>query len=150
MSKPWEQLEGESDAAYVRFLAYRNLGPRRSIDSAYKTTARKSDKTVQANGQWTDDSRFYNWVARAKAWDIYNLEIYGQDVVVNFMDILRMATEQTLSALKSTKPDNWPSILDSIQMLGNYVTPEAIKSIQSTRDSIESGEQPKQLNPPSK
>jgi hypothetical protein len=31
----WEQHEGESDEAYVRFQYYRHLGPTRSLTTAY-------------------------------------------------------------------------------------------------------------------
>jgi hypothetical protein len=33
--KPWDQLEGESDESYARFLIYRSLGPARTLLLGY-------------------------------------------------------------------------------------------------------------------
>lgn len=46
--KAWEQLPDEPDSAYARFLMYRNLGPARSIDAAFKTTATKRNKGARS------------------------------------------------------------------------------------------------------
>jgi hypothetical protein len=40
--QPWEQQPGEPDAAYVRFLVYRNLGPGRTLRLASATLTGRS------------------------------------------------------------------------------------------------------------
>src|SRR5262249_28786381 len=42
--KPWDQQPDEPDAAYSRFLMYRNLGPARTLDAAFANFLRAGGK----------------------------------------------------------------------------------------------------------
>jgi hypothetical protein len=46
----WEQLKDENNLHYSWFLAYRNLGPTRTLERAYRVI--KGDETVSLPGNW--------------------------------------------------------------------------------------------------
>lgn len=60
--EPWERKDGESAAAFAAFVAYRDLGPARSVTKM----ARQLEKSRSLLGRW---SRKYAWVMRAAAYD---------------------------------------------------------------------------------
>jgi len=61
--KPWEQLPGESGAAYAAFRAYRDLGPGRSFVGAARLLGRHESLL----GRW---GKRHRWRERAWAWDV--------------------------------------------------------------------------------
>jgi hypothetical protein len=65
MSASWERQPGETEAAYVAFCSYRDLGAERSLNAAYSTDGKR------APGQWAKWSAQNQWVARAEAYDDY-------------------------------------------------------------------------------
>lgn len=65
MNASWERQPKETEAAYVAFCAYRDLGVDRSLSAAY------SDAGKRAPGQWAKWSSANIWVARAEAYDDY-------------------------------------------------------------------------------
>ncbi len=73
--EPWLQRNGETAEAYAAFSVYRDLGPRRSIDKAYrqhlgnKRATEVSELTMRASGRWTTWSVIFAWQARAFAYD---------------------------------------------------------------------------------
>jgi hypothetical protein len=73
--EPWLQRKGETAEAYAAFSIYRDLGPRRSIDRAYrqhlgnKRATDVSELTMRAAGRWTSWSVVYSWQPRALAYD---------------------------------------------------------------------------------
>src|SRR5262249_5670477 len=75
-NKPWDQRPDEPDPAFVRFLIYRDLGPGRSLIQAYLAFLRLLDGSTEGverrsiPGQWYRDSRQWEWVRRARAWDV--------------------------------------------------------------------------------
>lgn len=130
--KAWDQLPGESDAAYARFLTYRNLGPSRSLESAYQV-ASKSVKSRRASGQWFKDSRLFDWSRRAEAWDIEMLSQHGREVVLNFVEGLQIIARKALEALKQdgNKPLDWSAALAAITAIGAFIPGEAVQAVQS-------------------
>src|SRR5579871_3562506 len=90
---PWDQQPEEPDAAYARFLVYRNLGPSRSIDAAYHSAGAinaeaKRSKAKRASSTWFLEASQWNWQARAEAWDVFMLLASGQRVVTRFIAAL--------------------------------------------------------------
>ena len=67
--KPWEQMPGESGAAYAAFLAYRNMGATRT----YVATARSLRRHESLMRRWATRHR---WQERAWRWDVQQA---GQD-----------------------------------------------------------------------
>lgn len=75
LEQPWLQLKGEGNEAYAAFCVYRDMGPSRSIDSAYrqqlsnKRATPVSGLSMRASGRWTAWSTIYEWGLRALAYD---------------------------------------------------------------------------------
>jgi hypothetical protein len=61
--KPWEQIPGESGPAYAAFLAYREMGARRT----YVATARSLRRHESLMRRWAARHR---WPERAWRWDV--------------------------------------------------------------------------------
>lgn len=61
--QPWEQQPTETARAYQGFLAYRDVGPDRSIAE----TARQLGKSAPLLYRW---SRQHRWAERSYAWDL--------------------------------------------------------------------------------
>lgn len=59
---PWDPQPGESARAFQAFVAYRDLGPDRSLTKAGEMLG-KNTTTI---GQWSSK---FGWVERARAWD---------------------------------------------------------------------------------
>lgn len=148
MSERWEQLTDEPDAAYARFLVYRNMGVARSLDAAYRLTnpltesASKRVKTRRvktatpdtrrANGQWAKDCRDYHWDERAKQWDIETLNDVGKAVVVKYVNALDLAIARILQALANEKmqPRGWAQVIETLTILGNFIPQETVAAVR--------------------
>lgn len=65
---PWDRREGESTPAYEAFCAYRDAGRERTLLGAYRE--RKPD-AKQLCGQWSDWSRDWDWLERARSYDAH-------------------------------------------------------------------------------
>jgi hypothetical protein len=140
----WEQHEGEPGKAYERFLFYRDLGPTRSLDAAYEAyinseafeapntksleKASRGIKRYRAPGQWREDCVTYQWVFRANQWDIFMLSVAGKSVISDFYKLLAVMTNQTLETMRKGQlvPVTYGQALEGLQILGNYVSPEAV------------------------
>lgn len=123
----WEQLHGESNLHYSWFLAYRNLGPARSLDRAY--AAFKRDETLQAPGNWADASARLCWPERATAWDVHVLTEAGAAVVVRFVDAMRELAEQTIRGLREYPPASFSEALRAMEALSQLIPAEAIAAL---------------------
>ncbi len=143
--KPWDKQLDESDAAYSRFLTYRNLGPARSIDAAYFEAA-KGDKKQQevevsgrASGQWMRDSVTYRWVERSQAWDIENLVVHGERIITAYLASLDNITRKTLAYLtdESNQPDNWESAVKTLELISKVVSGESAAELYRARSERE-------------
>lgn len=66
----WEQQPGETDAAYLAFEAYRDLGPSRNVTQAYRVRYDKPDAT-QPNGTFREWAKRFEWKDRAQSFDLY-------------------------------------------------------------------------------
>jgi hypothetical protein len=102
-----ERLPDESAAAYARFLAYRNLGPARTLDAAYRAFrgVPEGSKRCRRPGQWQRESVQFNWAARALA----------------------------ALALKATKPNGWAEALEALKILGAFVPHEVIQAVSKAQ-----------------
>jgi hypothetical protein len=76
--KPWLQQDGESVKAYKGFTLYRDQGIGRSRERAYEMYAglgpntRKNGDLPPYFGKW---SKMWNWLERARAYDVYMMEL---------------------------------------------------------------------------
>ena len=66
---PWDHRPDETPRAYAAFAVYRDLGPGRSLNAAYRSQghARRSRSAT-----WQGWFRTYEWAARAEAFDYEN------------------------------------------------------------------------------
>ena len=70
---PWDRLPGETGTQYAHFLAYRDLGPSRSIRRAYRRTRPRLEGHPQGGKRevpgsfWALAAR-HRWKERAGAW----------------------------------------------------------------------------------
>lgn len=70
MSNTWERQDNESNLWYNRFDVFRLLGPRRSIERAFKTCKETDALTADRPGAiWYTTAKLSNWRQRAEAWD---------------------------------------------------------------------------------
>ena len=60
--QPWERMDGEGAERWAAFLAYRDLGPGRSVVRA----AEQVGKSLSLLERWSADN---DWVDRVQAWD---------------------------------------------------------------------------------
>lgn len=66
-----ERIPGEGARAFNAFLAYRDLGPERSIDKAYRVATQQQESSRRASGTWMNWAAQFEWVERARAYDGY-------------------------------------------------------------------------------
>ena len=71
MLNPWERQPGESPQAYAAWCVYRDSGPDRSINGAYRTAAGHQGGAKKAPGQWKKWSVIHDWPARAAVYDAH-------------------------------------------------------------------------------
>jgi hypothetical protein len=134
----WNRRPDEPDAAYVRFLIYRNLGPVRSLEAAYRKfmedlgeiDAAKSCESLPVSGQWFKDSRSFDWVRRARAWDIAVFSEVGREAVIALGHYTRALAIKGLEALaNSSGPENWKAHLETLHALCTIIPPEIISAL---------------------
>lgn len=135
---PWDQQADESAAAYRRFLVYRDLGPARSLSAAYQLAqpgrkkATKGNKKQRVSGQWTSDCARYDWVARARAWDVAQLADRGQNAVVGFVAALEAYTLKVVEGLQSAaRPRSWQQLTDALHVLSQLIPAETIQALHA-------------------
>ena len=75
MSQPWERREGETPKAFAAFCVYRDMGPKRSLEKAWRE--QNGNKTGAMPGFWRDWSAKYNWGRRV---DLYDEHLSGVSV----------------------------------------------------------------------
>lgn len=126
----WEQLEGEKSQHYSWFLAYRNLGPARTLERAYR--AIKGDETLNLPGNWAELSARHRWVERATAWDVYVLSEAGARVVSLFVAAMEALALATLEGLATHRPKNFGESLAGLEALGGLVPAETVEAVQQT------------------
>jgi hypothetical protein len=124
--KPWLQRWDEPEESFARFLHYRNLGPCRSLNEAYRV-ASNGDKLCRATGQWGDDSRKYKWVKRAAAWDVHKLSKAGDKIVMSYVALVEKIIAKALAFVDTCGPERWPDVLSAVKMLNGFITYDALK-----------------------
>jgi hypothetical protein len=126
--KPWDQLPEEPDKAYAAFLVYCHLGPGRSIDKAYEIATKRTGK--EASGTWRYYSDSFHWVERAAAFDVATISEHGRDVVVNWVRTLAKLSDLAFEKISSGEIEirNLGQLLEVINVLGNFVTPETVQA----------------------
>jgi hypothetical protein len=130
MAYAWDRLPNEPAAAYVPFLIYRNLGPGRTLERAYRAT--KGVRRCRVPGSWQRESVAFQWADRASAWDVDVLTTAGREIVINFIFALERVSRLILQALESgdIRPRTWGQAIRGIKMLGSFVTAEAVVALQ--------------------
>ena len=133
-SKPWDQQPNEGNAAYSHFLAYRNLGPTRTLEKAYR--AIKRNDTLSVPGNWAKESERYQWVDRATAWDVDRLLSQGERTATLYMAAVEKYVERLYTSLaeQDIKPDDFDSLTKSIELLHKLLPGETIGAIVAANE----------------
>jgi hypothetical protein len=125
---PWDQLPDESDAAYCRFLVYRNLGPSRTLVRAYRAYLRGFELGQGGQkgppGSYREEAVRFRWRERSEAWDVANLRRYGNKLAVLYVAGLEQVAAKFLRAARKYKPGDkaWPQVLDTMVQLAGQLT----------------------------
>lgn len=139
----WDQIQGEPDAAYTRFLAYRNLGPSRNLVRAWyalepEHKVADGSKRVQSPGQWRRDSHDFHWKDRADKWDIWKLLDAGDRVELAITDFINRATLWGIESIEDAeRPKTWRDILTFLEGLSKYA-PQVIAARSTSNTDIQS------------
>lgn len=67
-TQPWDKRDDESHDAFIAFAFFRDMGPNRSLRSAWYALNPQAKSMNQTFFKW---SKNYGWQARAKAFDIW-------------------------------------------------------------------------------
>jgi hypothetical protein len=142
--QPWEKMQGEPSEHYAWFLAYRNLGPGRSVDAAYKLTINKrlkARKPKKASGDWSKACAEWNWVDRAVQWDIAMLTDAGLKVMALFTASLEAYAGKVLAALQDdrNRPRGWAGAVEGMRTLANFIPPETFQALCAHTGSLGAG-----------
>lgn len=135
--EPWEQRPDEPDAAYARFLCYRNLGPARSLSRAFVMFHDLGDITngegdgpasVRASGTWVQDSARYDWPARALAWDVFVLADLSKDLVAALRGAMVTTMTKILGSLMDPafRPADWSQAVEGLHTIAKMLPPEVL------------------------
>jgi hypothetical protein len=148
MGEVWEQLEGEPDAAYARFLSYRNLGPARSLNLAYQVRRgpsregpsvagrrQKASKGGQrAPGSWYQECVRFDWKRRAEAWDVHTFMGTGEQAVVMMVNLIHDFAARTLAAVAKREPVTWSEVRESLNALAALIPQASITRLHARLD----------------
>ncbi len=146
---PWEQLDGEPNEAYARFLVYRNLGPARSVLLAYASlrsaAPRSKDKPTQrAPRIWWENYRAFQWKDRAAAWDVSQMANAVPEAATTIFKLMGETARACLAEVANgnIKPQSFVELKDMVVILGNFISPEVISAtINNTGNAADSGDQ---------
>src|SRR5262245_34395431 len=133
--QPWDQLPGEPEAAFARFLLYRNMGVGRSLNAAYRKYLALSGEVVKGTekhpGNWQQHSLQFDWVNRALKWDIANLQTVGRRTAAAVAAYLEWASLKAIEGLADFKPTitTWQDALRVAEALMQIVSPETIQAL---------------------
>ena len=68
--EPWARQHGEPGLWYGRFVVYRDLGPERTIEAAYRVVReREGLRSARPGAAWYGAAKDWAWAERAAAWD---------------------------------------------------------------------------------
>lgn len=78
----WDKQDYETPKAHQGFLAYRDLGPKRSLKRAWtlyqERTKPEHKRNNNVSSHFADWSRNNQWVERAEAWDLHQASLVEQ------------------------------------------------------------------------
>ena len=117
--KPWERKKNEPANWYMRFQVYLNLGTKRSLQAAVsKEPNQKAAKgsrltDVSVPGSWKRASKLWNWVERAKSYDLHIQEQQAQ-----VMRISACNYEYSSRAMRIMELNNLVNFLESYLKAG--------------------------------
>ncbi len=133
----YEQLPDEPDSSYAHFLYYKNLGPGRSLRIAYnKYLIDKGEAPAGTKcGSWGAESSDWDWVERARAFDISILENDGKDTVLAFLDALRHASAKAAEYIRLAGPESWGDALETLNVVGKFIPPETVAAISANAEA---------------
>lgn len=131
---PWSPQEGETSTAYAAFIAYRDLGPRRTMRAAaakfYPDDFESPEDVDPKSGKVRNFERWssrWRWVARCEEWDTFLQKQADADEVqavkdmrarhVNMMTVMQSKAVQYLNTiteedLRRMTPDTAMRMLD--------------------------------------
>ncbi len=141
----WDQLPDEPIDSYGRFVIFRNLGPGRTLGTAYQAfrltfqnaipevNPRKTRLYVP--GHWGLDSSSWNWHKRADAYDAHVFETYGERAVVKFIGALDRIADKVCRALAKSKirPKSWRDCLEALAIIQQYAHPGSVNALIEIR-----------------
>lgn len=143
----WDQLPNEPAKAYTRFLFFVSFGPTRNLLRVYrsflrekvkksqkKTSTEKELENLYVSNTWRKEHDTYHWEHRALSWDKFHLLTKGEQIVIDYIEILRLFTRKILLTLMDDeiRPDDFESIIDSIRLLSTFISAEAIATVASS------------------
>lgn len=135
---PWDRSKGEPPSSYVRFLAFRNLGPNRSLVDAYCVVAGKArkgpERPVDAPGSWKREAARWQWQTRATAWDIEMFHEYGQRAAAAMAALIEELAQAAMRALAlgETIAERAEGVA-IFEALAPHVSPETIAKLAAHR-----------------
>jgi hypothetical protein len=144
--KPWDQMEGESDAAYARFMFYVMLGMQRSVTEAFRKWMEEKEKTKEegqeqeskarkgtkrhdgAAGQWKRDSADFSWDRRASAWDKDQFVRFGAHGARRYFETWVDGIEACSRFAKNHDPASFPEYVETMNAAGDRIPNEVLES----------------------
>lgn len=133
--KVWDQLEGEPNEAYARFLVYRDLGPNRSVILAYDSfrpnaPQSKENPTRSASRAWWENYRVFRWKGRALAWDVSQLANAVPEAATTIFRLISETAKACLAEIANgnIKPQSFAELKEMVVILGGFISPEVIST----------------------
>lgn len=144
-TETWLRAESEGHIPYEAFEKYRDMGPSRSVDKAYRNfmvqKGKRSEEEVtslSASGRWWEWYKRFNWGERAQAWDAHNeymraieQEEARKEMATRHAGIAMMAQNKIIQRLQSLRPEDL-SPRDCITWLDIAVKVERLSRGEST------------------
>jgi hypothetical protein len=141
----WDRQPEESAVLYTQFLVYRDLGPARSLDRAYRSYLRRFDlgevrKGARAPGSWQEASVRFSWTERSELWDVWRIETYGKRIAPLFTAALERVTRRLFEAAGQMKPGQkgWRDVLDTLDRVAAQL--EKARNAGALQNGKESGD----------
>ena len=128
----WARRPRESARAYGAFVAYRDMGPSRSIDSAF-AESRKSPGGVPRSGRWATWARENEWVARSQAYDDHIDLLRRQELAKAVKEQAKRMAERTVV----TREEEW-EVGDELTRKGRDLL-ASVENFFETRESFKPG-----------
>jgi hypothetical protein len=119
---PWDQMEGETDKEFSRFLVFLQLGSGRNLRKAQVKSPGKSRKDPKYPcGAWRDMAEKWSWYKRAHAWDVHQAKA-GLQSFEELLDAQKRATLTTWAKVSSlaekiTSSKTLEEVKDDVQRL---------------------------------